>query len=46
MKTIRTYSGTMLEIDENLTLFYNYLEKVKKNTMKNTCSKLSILEIT
>ena len=44
MKKIITQSGTTLEIDENLTLWYNYLEKVKKNTMKKHDSKLSILE--
>lgn len=44
MKNIRTYSGTNLDVDENLTLFYNYLEKVNENTKKHTCSKLTILE--
>lgn len=41
MKTILTHSGTTLEIDENLTLWYNYLEKVKKNTIKQKREKLS-----
>lgn len=44
MKTILTHSGTTLEVDENLTLWYNYLEKVKKNTIRKRDSKLSILE--
>lgn len=41
MKTIITHSGTTLKIDENLTLWYNYLEKVKKNTKKQKLKKLS-----
>lgn len=44
MKTILTHLGTTLEVDENLTLWYNYLEKVKKNTIRKRDSKLSILE--